>query len=169
MVSISGALEINITLELQERYAQAHPEFIGHKRIGYTVRFLEQPIVNQTMFNYLQLYRRFPDHFLGFDLVGEEDNGNSHLFYMDTILSLYDSSTEDVKMPLWMHTSETSWPDDLITNWNNLDPVSTIQNTYEAILYGAKRVGHGLGYIKHPYLMNVLKERQVAVEACPIR
>ena len=50
-----------------------------------------------------------------------------------------------------------------------LDPVGSLENTYESILLGARRIGHGLGYIKHPYLLNILRERQVAVESCPVR
>ena len=164
-----GALEINTTLAFLEEYMQQHPEFIGHKRITYTVRVTEPEVVNASMQNALNLHRKYPDHLVGFDLVAQEDAGNSHLFYLSPILSLYDDVTGQKEMPLWLHTAETNWPDDLITSNNNLDPVSTLQNTYEAILYGARRIGHGLGFIKHPYLLNVLRERQVAVEACPVR
>ena len=165
----NGALEINITLELINEYMEQHPEFIGHKRITYTVRVNDPEVVNASMQNALDLHRKYPDHLVGFDLVAEEDGGNSHLFYLRSYLSLYDEATQQSEMPLWLHTAETSWPVDLITSNNDLDPVGTLQNSYEAILYGAKRVGHGLGFIKHPYLLNILREKQVAVETCPVR
>lgn len=44
----------------------------------------------------------------------------------------------------------------------------TIQNTYESILMGVNRIGHGLGFIKHPYLLSLLKERDIAIEICPV-
>ena len=164
-----GALEINITLAFLEQYMQQNPELIGHKRITYTVRVTEPEVVNISLQNALNLHRKYPDHLVGFDVVGEEDYGNSHLFHIQPILSLYEESTDQSEMPLWMHTAETNWPDDLITSNNDLDPVSTLENAYDAILYGVKRIGHGLGFIKHPYLLNILRERQVAVEACPVR
>lgn len=126
-------------------------------------------MLNASMQNALNLHRMYPEHIQGFDMVAEEDAGNSHLFYLRPILSLYDESVEQSKMPLWLHTAETNWPDDLITSENDLDPVGTNQNPYEAILYGARRVGHGLGFIQHPYLMNIIRDRDVAVESCPVR
>ena len=164
-----GALEINITLHMLEQFMEEHPEFIGHRRIFQTTRPVEPEVVNTSMQYALYLHRKYPEHIIGFDLVSEEDMGNSHLFFLRSFLSLYDETTGQSKMPLWLHTVETSWPDDLLTSANDLDPVGTLQNTYESILYGARRVGHGLGFIKHPYLLNILKERQVAVETCPVR
>ena len=35
-------------------------------------------------------------------------------------------------------------------------------------LLGAARIGHGLALIKHPRLMQIVKERGIAVEVCPI-
>ena len=165
----NGTLEINLTLAFLEEYMQQHPEFIGHKRITYTVRVTAPEVVNASMQYALHLHQLYPDHLVGFDLVAQEDAGNSHLFYLRPYLSLYDEETQQSKIPLWPHTVETNWPDDLITSNNDFDPVATLQNSYEAILYGARRVGHGLGFIKHPYLLDILRERQVAVESCPVR
>ena len=164
-----GALEINTTLHLLERFMEQHPEFIGHRRIFQASRPVEPDEINATLRHALHLHQKYPEHIIGFDLVGEEDVGNSHLFFLHTFLSLYDETTGQSKIPLWLHTTETSWPNDLISSANDLDPVGTLQNTYESFLYGARRVGHGLGFIKHPYLLNILKERQVAIETCPVR
>ena len=53
-----------------------------------------------------------------------------------------------------------------ITSVNEDDHVSALQNAYDAILLGAKRIGHGLGFIKHPYLLQLMKERGIAIESC---
>ena len=58
---------------------------------------------------------RYPDKVLGFDMVGEEDKGNSHLFYIAPLTELYDPETELSKVPLYMHTAETNWAEDLVS------------------------------------------------------
>ena len=98
--------------------------------------------------------------------MGEEDGGNSHLFYLRDYLELYNDGTQRSAVALKLHTAETNWPSDLITGFNDLDPMATLMNTYESILLGANRIGHGLGFIKHPYMLNIIKERNVAIESC---
>ena len=71
-------------------------------------------------------------------------------------------------MALKLHIAETNWPSDLITGYNDADPMATLMNTYESIILGANRIGHGLGFIKHPYLLSVIKERNVAIESCVV-
>jgi adenosine deaminase CECR1 len=44
----------------------------------------------------------------------------------------------------------------------------TDSNLYDAILLGAKRIGHGFSITKHPLLMQMCKERGIAIETCPI-
>ena len=57
---------------------------------------------------------RYPDHVVGFDTVGEEYEGNSLLFYAEPLTELYDPVTQLSKVPLYMHTAETNWPEDLV-------------------------------------------------------
>ncbi|CAE6436035.1 unnamed protein product [Rhizoctonia solani] len=42
------------------------------------------------------------------------------------------------------------------------------RNLYDALLLGTKRIGHGLNLVRHPLLMQMIKEQGVAVEVCPI-
>ena len=100
--------------------------------------------------------------------VAEEDSGNSHLYYLRNFLELYNNEDQRSSIALKLHTAETNWPDDLITSSNELDPVGTAQNSYEAVLLGTNRIGHGLGLIKHPYLLDLVKQRGVAIESCPV-
>ena len=41
-------------------------------------------------------------------------------------------------------------------------------NLHDAILLGAKRIGHGLGLAQHPNLIEMVKENDICIEACPI-
>ncbi|KKY29700.1 putative adenosine deaminase [Diaporthe ampelina] len=44
----------------------------------------------------------------------------------------------------------------------------TDSNLFDAILLGTKRIGHGFSLVKHPLLMQLCKERNIAIETCPI-
>ena len=81
---------------------------------------------------------------------------------------MYNDADQRSRVALKLHTAETNWPDDLMTSANQEDPVGTLQNSYEAILLGSNRMGHALGMIKHPYLLNLVKERGIAIECCPV-
>jgi hypothetical protein len=47
------------------------------------------------------------------------------------------------------------------------DDSSTLDNTYDAIVFQTHRIGHGLGFFKQPKLYPYLKERSIAFEICP--
>lgn len=59
-------------------------------------------------------------------------------------------------MPFVFHAGETLGDGD-----------ETDDNLFDALLLGTKRIGHGFSLIKHPRLMALYRERQVAVEVCP--
>ena len=42
------------------------------------------------------------------------------------------------------------------------------ENVHQAIILGAKQVSHGIGFLYHPYFVNELKSRRIAVEAHPV-
>jgi adenosine deaminase CECR1 len=164
----TGDLDIQLTINTTKEFISEHPEFIGHRRIMYSTRYSNLSQILDDMNRAVVFYNQYPDHFRGFDLVAEEDAGRSHLYFMDDFLQLYDSATQQSKIPLYLHTGETSWPEDLITSNFPDDMVATAQNTYDAIVLGAFRVGHGLAYINYPFLLDELHTRGVAVEVCPV-
>jgi adenosine deaminase CECR1 len=41
-------------------------------------------------------------------------------------------------------------------------------NLYDALLLGAKRIGHGYALARHPYVMEQMKRANVCIELCPI-
>ena len=164
----TGELDVNITREVVEEFIRDHPEFIGLTRITYSLRFLNNMDVEDYFDKMYPLYQKHQDQIKGFDLVAEEDEGKSLLYFLDTFLKLHDDESSQPKVPLYFHTAETTWPRDLITSAFPDDPVATSQNTFDAILLGSRRLGHGIGYSKHPYLLELIKERDIAVECCPV-
>jgi hypothetical protein len=57
-------------------------------------------------------------------------------------------------LPLFLHSGETSR--------------AQSENLYDAVLLGAHRIGHGLALVRHPLLMDIARERGIAVEVCTI-
>jgi adenosine deaminase CECR1 len=63
----------------------------------------------------------------------------------------------NVDIPFLFHCGET------------LDVGSKVDgNLFDAILLNAKRIGHGYALASHPLLLELLKEKNIAIEACPI-
>ena len=99
----------------------------------------------------VQYHRKYPGHVVAFDVVGEEDAGYPLLYQVDALLELHNKATGGSTIPIYLHNAETNWPDDVMTSFEPEVDISTTQdNTLDAVLLGASRVGHGLGFIKRP-------------------
>ena len=113
-----------------------------------------------------------PDHVVGYDLVGEEDWGSTNLHHIDEFLrhmDLHDTSENITNhIPWLLHTAESNWIENVhIPSLNREeDAVPRSNNLYSSILLGAKRIGHGIGFWKHPYLMELMKRNKIPVEVC---
>ena len=66
----------------------------------------------------------------------------------------------------YFHTAETNWPDDMLPAKFG-DDNSALKNIYDALVFKTHRIGHGLGYFKHPELYPLLKQLHVTFEVCP--
>ena len=96
--------------------------------------------------------------FPGFDLPGEEGKGRFLKEFVPQFLAFKrDCANEDIEIPLLLHCGETL---DMGTD--------TDGNLVDALLLGAKRIGHGFALTKHPYIMQQMKARGVCLELCPI-
>jgi adenosine deaminase CECR1 len=100
----------------------------------------------------------------GFDLFEEKDPGRSLLFYMDSLLEAERENDNTFNFDL--RVAETNWPEDFEPVCAR-DSVSLLNNLYDAVFLKSRRVGHGLGLIKHPELYAHFRDNQVAVEVCP--
>lgn len=162
----NGDEEIKFVMELAKQFAETHPEFVGHKRISSAQRQSSKLKMQLNLDNVYRTHLLYPDHVIGFDVVGEEDAGYSNIHFLGKFLPMFDNVTGEPKVPFYPHTAETHWPDDLMATKLQDDIAPTLMNTYEAILLKAKRIGHGYGFIKHPYLLNLLRSKQIALEIC---
>ncbi|KAK3384382.1 hypothetical protein B0T24DRAFT_608201 [Lasiosphaeria ovina] len=109
------------------------------------IRWLENPFLNQFI--------------AGFDLIGEEATEKHPLIYHVATLYWFKKKCHEkkVKCPLLLHCGETitiGEPSDL--------------NLFDALVLGAKRIGHGYALAYHPWVMNRMQENKVGIELCPI-
>jgi adenosine deaminase CECR1 len=96
-----------------------------------------------------------PGSVAGFDLVEEEDRTNTNLFYAEELLAAQqEAARRGVGLPLFLHSGESNWAEN--------------ENLYDAVLLGASRIGHGVALFKHPRLMEIVRERGIAIEVCPL-
>ena len=115
---------------------------------------------------------------VGFDLVGHEDSLKPLIDYLGPLLKFRRRQEElGIEIPFVFHAGETAG-----------DGTKADLNLYDAILLGTKRIGHGyvlyfelrvevcsrstircsFSLYKHPKLLQLCRERGIAVEACPI-
>lgn len=90
------------------------------------------------------------DLIAGFDMVNEEDVTPPILSFVPDIL---DGKRRD-PLDCFFHCGETH------------DRCNT--NLFDAILLGTRRIGHGFQLFLHPHLQNLVKERDICIEACPV-
>ncbi|XP_044731757.1 adenosine deaminase 2-like [Chrysoperla carnea] len=137
-------------LDVLNRFKQQYPKFHG-------ARFIYAPyrrVNNQTCDRYLniiqKLSKKYPDFIAGFDLVGQEDQGEPLSSFADKIKTL----PNDIRF--FFHSGETNW-------YGESD-----MNLIDAILLGTVRIGHGYALTKHPAVLQLVKEERIGIEVSPI-
>ena len=106
----------------------------------------------------IQRKQNFPELFSGYDLVAQEDLGRPLTDLAPELLWFQSQMEElDLQMPFFFHAGETLG-----------DGNATDSNLFDALLFNARRIGHGFSLFKHPTLLEMAKKQNVMVEVCPI-
>ncbi|KAI9688320.1 MAG: hypothetical protein M1820_010265 [Bogoriella megaspora] len=106
----------------------------------------------------IRLKQIFPELIAGFDLVGQEDAGRPLVDMLPELFWFKKRCMEEqVDIPFFFHAGETCGDGDM-----------TDENLFDAILLGTRRIGHGLSLYKHPLLIDMVKEKRILVESCPV-
>jgi len=109
----------------------------------------------------IKLKKEFPDLICGFDLVGAEDRPNHIGYYRDELIAMIDQcKNEGIEIPFMFHAGET-----LLDTGGSKDPSNS--NLYDAVLFNAKRIGHGFSLLKHPVLVEEFRKKRICIELCP--
>jgi adenosine deaminase CECR1 len=102
--------------------------------------------------------KRYPKLIQGYDLVGQEDLGRTLHDLTPELLWFQDEcAKEGVHIPFFFHAGECLGDGD-----------ETDHNLFDAILFGTRRIGHAFSLYKHPLLIDMVKEKKILVESCPI-
>ena len=149
---------IRVFGEVVDAFTAANPGFWGARIIWTMVRIFAAEDVLANMKECIDAKVRYPTVISGFDLVGQEDSGRTLHSHIPELLQFkHLCAAAGVEIPLFLHAGET------LGDGNGTD-----NNLYDAILLGAKRIGHGFSMYKHPLLMKLAKEKGVCMECCPI-
>jgi adenosine/AMP deaminase-like protein len=130
------------------------PDF-AVKFIPVAGRSSDEKVVRERLRSTLAQRERDPGRIVGFDLVEEEDRTHTTAFFAPELLDARrEAARNGLALPLFLHSGETNR--------------AQSENLYDAVLLGAPRIGHGLALVRHPLLMEMVRERGVAIEVCPI-
>jgi len=140
--------------EIIEEIQRDHPEFEA-KYIASSSRSFSRERIAQRLNWVLDQRAANPDMIIGFDLMEEEDKHHTNLYFINELLEArHKAEQSNITLPLYLHSGESNWTEN--------------KNVLDAVLLDAKRIGHGITLFKHPLLMQIVKERGIAIEACPI-
>lgn len=132
--------------------------FWGVRMIWTGIRALDTRKIVEDMDACLAIKIAYPHLISGYDLVGQEDAGRP---LKDVLPELFwfkkQCAQEGVEIPFFFHAGECLG-----------DGSDTDQNLFDAILLGTRRIGHGFSLYKHPLLIDMVKDKKILVESCPI-
>lgn len=132
--------------------------FWGARFIWTTRRNLPKRAIIADMLSCISHKKRFPTLISGYDFVGEETIGRTLLDLFPEILWFCNHcAQEDVEIPFFFHAGECLGDGD-----------STDDNLFDAVILHTRRIGHAFSLHKHPLLIEMIKENNILVEACPI-
>jgi adenosine deaminase CECR1 len=133
-------------------------KFEGARMIWTVVRSLENRKIVEMMVECIRAKKAFPHLVCGFDFVAQEDKGRRLAELTPLIFWFRKRCVEEgVEIPFFFHAGECLGDGD-----------ETDENLFDAILLGTRRIGHGYSLYKHPLLIDMVKQKKILVESCPI-
>ncbi|KAJ5779713.1 hypothetical protein N7457_007433 [Penicillium paradoxum] len=132
--------------------------FYDARIIWTTLRIFSNDLIVDSMKKCIETKQEFPDLISGFDLVGQEDLGRPLADLVPVLFWFRKQCAEEgVDIPFFFHAGECLGDGD-----------ETDHNLFDAILLGTRRIGHGFSLYKHPLLIDLVKEKKILIECCPI-
>lgn len=132
--------------------------FWGSRFIWTTLRSFGKKNIVQSMKECVSVKKVYPHLISGFDVVGQEDLGRPLADLTPELFWFRKRCMEEaVDVPFFFHAGECLGDGD-----------KTDQNLFDAVLLGTRRIGHAFSLYKHPLLVELVKEKKILVESCPI-
>ncbi|XP_037950031.1 adenosine deaminase 2-like isoform X5 [Teleopsis dalmanni] len=142
---------VKIYKDTLDKFMKDHPDFIGSKLIYAPLRNVDDAAFDKYICTCIEIKEKYPDFVAGFDVVGQEELGRPLRDFVPQLLNVPNN------IDFYFHAGETNW-----------FGTSVDENVIDAVLLGTKRVGHGFALVKHPLVLQMLKERNIAIEINPI-
>ncbi|XP_044750740.1 adenosine deaminase 2-like [Coccinella septempunctata] len=137
-------------IEVEENFKKGHSDFIGARYIHSIYRGISLEDLRKELKDILEMKEKFPKLIVGLDFVGFEEEGHSLVDFHEDLMNVRE------KLDFFFHAGETNW-------FGHTDC-----NLVDAVLMKSKRIGHGFALSRHPQLMNLVFENNIAIEHCPI-
>ena len=140
--------------EIRHLYAQKNVSF---KMICQISKSSNKEDVFGYFSEILRVSKKYPEIneiISGFDITGDEVNGNPLSFYKEVIERLMSEHGKDMK-PFFFHAGEC-------------DSKKCRDNVKFALRYGGNRIAHGIYSIGDPQLINQLLKKKVLLEIAPL-
>ncbi|GFN86041.1 adenosine deaminase cecr1 [Plakobranchus ocellatus] len=132
-------------------FQKTHPDFMGVKFILTGYRFFSEPMMQEQVDKVMARMRKFPDLVKGFDMDSHEDINHRIRFYLNALIK-----DDKSVMPFFFHAGETAWTQ------------GADMNLVDAVLLNATRIGHGFAALKHPKVMQAIRDQGIVLEIQPI-
>lgn len=133
-------------------------KFWGCRFIWCALRSFGKKQIVDSMKECILMKQTYPGLIAGFDVVGQEDMGRPLADLTPEFFWFRKRCMEsDVDIPFYFHAGECLGDGD-----------DTDQNLFDAILLGTRRIGHGFSLYKHPLLIEMVKQKKILIESCPI-
>ncbi|XP_053674133.1 adenosine deaminase 2-like [Anopheles nili] len=150
-----GPLEVaQVIQRIVDDFRRLHPKFLGVKLIQAKHKNMSDQDLEIALKVYGNLSSTYPGFVIGFDLVGQEDVNRSLKSFAS--LLLHPSGVSSTPR-YFFHAGE------IVGRFSEGD-----ENIIDALLLDTRRIGHGYALMKHPILWHAVRQRQVAIEVCPI-
>ncbi|KAI9877614.1 MAG: hypothetical protein M1830_003292 [Pleopsidium flavum] len=140
------------------KHTEKGSRFWGARMIYTALRVLDKRNIVTSMKQCIQVKKAYPQMIAGFDLVGQEDVGRPLADLTPELFWFRKRCVEEgVDIPFFFHAGECLGDGD-----------DTDHNLFDAILLGTRRIGHGFSLYKHPLLIDMIKDKKILIESCPI-
>ncbi|UNI18068.1 Adenosine deaminase [Purpureocillium takamizusanense] len=158
----AGIMEMIVdeVTRFKDEAAANRREFGGIKVIYCTPRVFSPREVEAALDECFEFKKRWPEWIAGFDIMGEEGKGHPLKAFVPEFLAFQRrcaAAEGGMSIPFLFHCGETLE-----------GGTATDENLVDALLLGARRIGHGFALARHPHVMQRMRARGVCLELCPI-
>ncbi|KAL4977703.1 hypothetical protein BDW66DRAFT_132251 [Aspergillus desertorum] len=132
--------------------------FWGARIIWAAIRSFPDESIKKSMIHCLNCKKAYPAAIAGFDFVGQEDAGRPLVELLPLCKWFQQQCDEErLQIPFFFHAGEC------LGDGNDTD-----SNLVDAILLNSRRIGHAFSLYKHPLLIDLVKDKKILIEMCPI-